>query len=27
VLDLQEAGGVQYYDTAGAPGRTLGAWP
>ena len=26
VLDLQEAGGVQYYDTAGAPGRTLGAW-
>jgi len=26
VLDLQEAGGVEYYDTAGAPGRTLGAW-
>jgi len=26
VLDMQEAGGVAYYDTAGAPGRTLGAW-
>jgi len=26
VLDLQEAGGVEYYDTAGAPERTLGAW-
>jgi hypothetical protein len=26
VLDMQEAGGVPYYDTAGAPGRTLGAW-
>ena len=26
VLDMQEAAGVPYYDTAGAPGRTLGAW-
>ena len=26
VLDMQEAAGVPYYDTAGDPERTLGAW-